>query len=226
MHRTRSRTSNKTTTRVERRRMRGTSARAEHIDIAKGISIVLVAMFHSPLEYYFNAVVEPMALFRLPLFFVLSGVFFSWRADAGTFLRKKADALLKPYAVVLGGLLLWHWVGGGDEIGRRFWGILYGNGDTIAWVPMWFLTHLFSVYAVAFFVCRITPLRVGWAPGVGLLLCLIVVAAFGIGALYGAEITVFGRVTVVPGLPFSLDLVVITGSLFIIRPRRKVPQRK
>jgi len=50
--------------------------RVEHIDIARGISITLVAMFHSHLKFSIPEVIEPMSLFRMPLFLVLSGVFF------------------------------------------------------------------------------------------------------------------------------------------------------
>jgi len=62
------------------------SGRVKHIDIAKGISIFLVALAHSThifaplvsskLIFYYQAVISPMSLFRLPLFFFLSGYFF------------------------------------------------------------------------------------------------------------------------------------------------------
>jgi len=48
--------------------------RVEHIDIAKGISIILVALFHSKLKLFAPDIINSMGLFRLPLFFFLSGV--------------------------------------------------------------------------------------------------------------------------------------------------------
>lgn len=50
--------------------------RVKHIDIAKGISICLVAMFHSKMKFYFPDIIEPMALFRMPLFFSYQEYFF------------------------------------------------------------------------------------------------------------------------------------------------------
>ena len=44
--------------------------RVEHVDIAKGISIAMVALFHSDLAFFIPAVVEPMSVFRMPLFLV------------------------------------------------------------------------------------------------------------------------------------------------------------
>jgi fucose 4-O-acetylase-like acetyltransferase len=59
--------------------------RVKHIDIAKGISIFLVAMAHgtpvfvplvsSKVIFYYQEVIGPISLFRLPLFFFLSGIF-------------------------------------------------------------------------------------------------------------------------------------------------------
>ncbi len=72
-----------------------------HIDIAKGISICLVAMFHSQLGNYYPSIIDPMGLFRMPLFFLLSGIFFSWNPEPHYFFTKKFDSLLKPYFVVL-----------------------------------------------------------------------------------------------------------------------------
>jgi fucose 4-O-acetylase-like acetyltransferase len=69
--------------------------RVKHIDIAKGISITLVAMFHGQLRFFFPEIIEPMALFRLPLFFLLSGVFFSWAASPKDFFNKKIRGYVK-----------------------------------------------------------------------------------------------------------------------------------
>lgn len=75
--------------------------RAVTIDIAKGISIALVALNHSAIPEDQIAVTDNFNLFRLPLFFFLSGIFFSSYASTGKFLLKKSDALLKPYFIVL-----------------------------------------------------------------------------------------------------------------------------
>ena len=140
------------------------NGRVKHIDIAKGISIFLVALYHSgpiygalahsKLSFSFNAVVEPMSLFRLPLFFFLSGVFFTWAVRPKIFLVKKSEALLKPYFSVLLLLFSISIAFGSDALLWQLAGIIYGNGDTIRWVPLWFLPHLFSVYLFTYVLFR------------------------------------------------------------------------
>ncbi len=71
--------------------------RIKHIDIAKGISITLVAIYHSKLSYYFPSIIGPMELFRMPLFFLLSGVFFSWQEKPKKFLIKQKPILKTSY---------------------------------------------------------------------------------------------------------------------------------
>lgn len=55
--------------------------RIEHIDIAKGIGIIFVAFTHSKLTTYFPLVNNLQEQFVMPLFFLISGTFFSNRID-------------------------------------------------------------------------------------------------------------------------------------------------
>ena len=63
--------------------------RIELIDIAKGISIILVAFAHSKLRPYLPELNNALSLFRMPLFFFLSGIFFSAAINPDIFLIKK-----------------------------------------------------------------------------------------------------------------------------------------
>jgi len=192
--------------------------RVVSIDIAKGISIFFVVLFHSNMKLYFPALIDGLSLVRMPLFFFLSGVFFSCALHPKKFIFKKADALLKPYFVVLISLFLlnillldrsipWH----------QLIGILYGNGDTIAWVPMWFLTHLFMVYVFGYILLRYfrfdrLPL---WVRG-GVLVMFISVGTLGIDYFRYADVEILWFLVAFPGLPFSMDLLLVTLFYFLL----------
>ena len=77
------------------------TGRVATIDIAKGISIILVVFGHSQLGHYYPNINNALGLFRMPLFFFLSGVFFNSNSTLVYFIFKKSDALLKPYFVTL-----------------------------------------------------------------------------------------------------------------------------
>lgn len=48
--------------------------RSLHIDVAKGISIILVALSHSNFIYFAPKFSSALALFRMPLILFLSGI--------------------------------------------------------------------------------------------------------------------------------------------------------
>ncbi len=190
--------------------------RIKHIDVAKGISITLVAMFHSKLRFYFPEIIEPMALFRMPLFFMLSGVFFEWDTSPKEFIIKKSEALLKPYFSVLFIILFIDFLLGGDALTYQLKGIFYGNGDTIKWTPLWFLTHLFAVYVFSYLVFRYGNLKKIGISALVLLVVFIVVGSIFVDCFWYQKVDFFSRTIELPGLPFSVDIVLITSSYFIL----------
>ena len=182
--------------------------RVEHVDIAKGISIILVALFHSRIYSLAPDIMNAMGLFRMPLFFFLSGVFFSASADTRTFLWKKSDALLKPYFATLLTVFLFTVLFGEEDLLRQLIGIFYGNGVTIQsrWIPLWFLTHLFLTYAFAYFIFRITNIqnkKVFFK--YALVVTLMVFGAQWIDVFWYLKFTLLGKEIVMPGLPFRSE---------------------
>jgi fucose 4-O-acetylase-like acetyltransferase len=192
------------------------NARVEHVDIAKGISITLVALHHSDLQPFVADATRPLGLVRMPLFFFLSGLFVAWAQPTGTFALKKADALLKPYLVVLLGLLAAHALAGRPGLATEAWGILWGNGYTIAWTPLWFLPHLFLVGVACHGLYRVAALGrwPGWAR-VGLVLALLAVGMVAIDAFWYPPDTRPVLSFDAPGLPLSLDLLPTTAAFFL-----------
>lgn len=55
--------------------------RIEYIDLMKGVCITLVVMFHSGITFHDNLIDPMLRVFRMPLYFFLSGLFFQkiWR---------------------------------------------------------------------------------------------------------------------------------------------------
>lgn len=193
--------------------------RVEHIDIAKGFSILFVAMFHSPFNSHLLDFFDSMALFRMPLFFLLSGVFFVACKSPKEFLLKKSEALLKPYFFVLLFVYMFYVALGANDLGGMLVGIFYGSGETIItkWTPMWFLTHLFVVYCFAYALFKF--FRFNAFPLVVRLVFLLIL--FFVGSLYvdffwGARVDIFSYSFVLPGLPFSLDLLFVTSFYFLL----------
>ncbi|APE01664.1 hypothetical protein BM526_07295 [Alteromonas mediterranea] len=129
------------------------SERVEYLDVAKGISIFLVASFHSEIREYLHSLFDVIGLFRLPLFFFVSGVFLSLKNDFSRFCIRKFDALLKPYLIILFALGCFSIIFRGDSILNLAW-ILYGTAETIKWAPMWFLPHLFIVSVMGYLITK------------------------------------------------------------------------
>lgn len=79
------------------------STRIEFIDLAKGFCILLVVWGHSmgPLgnpDYFLR---DAMSMFRMPLYFFLSGLFFKTYDGFPSFVKRKVNKLLIPF-------LFWH----------------------------------------------------------------------------------------------------------------------
>lgn len=77
--------------------------RIEWIDLAKGICMILVVWIHVRMQYRaahlagFNWYAQVCYYFRMPLYFLLSGLFFKRYDTFGTFLCRKTDNLLIPF---------------------------------------------------------------------------------------------------------------------------------
>ncbi|WP_196161276.1 acyltransferase family protein [Reinekea sp. G2M2-21] len=192
-------------------------SRIYHIDVAKGLSIFFVALYHSKVRLYLPDIVEPMALFRMPLFFFLSGVFLKWDSPPKQFFLTKTEALLKPYFIVLFFVLLFDVIFGNEELWPKALGILYGNGDTIDWAPMWFLPHLFTLYLFGYLLIHYFKFHT-----YPLLLIVLILSTFlfigsqSISLFWYKNVHLFDAFSQRPGLPFSLDLTLTTSVYFIL----------
>lgn len=124
------------------------SARNTTLDIAKGISILLMTITHMVVFSHYPAIRhinhEVLLVFKMPLFIFISGWLYSPKRTPGEFVAGKADGLLKPVATILGiGLLI---------VGIVQWssaqGLLANVTNTIFtlsyyFLPLWFPVTLF-----------------------------------------------------------------------------------
>lgn len=150
--------------------------RLHFIDIAKGIGIILVVMFHIPNiddittihGVYWGGYIN---IFYMPLFFLLSGLFFN-----PTKIKKRLLQLLFPYVgfmliatvlFVCKGMLL---DGGVDwqQVYAPIIGRTYGYPNT----PCWFLLSLMQIVLIACLEQR-------WFRGLGLLAVSLAVSIIG-----------------------------------------------
>lgn len=186
------------------------------IDIAKGISIVMVVLAHSELGRELPQVDSALSLVRMPLFFFLSGIFFLETRTFGDVVARRTESLLKPYFVTQLALFGWGLLQSRPDPLHSLAGIVYGVGPTIRWVPMWFLTHLWLVHVVAWALMRATRIS-GWPPArqAAFLALLAAAGAMTIGWFSPWHIDFAGVTRQLPGLPFSLDIVLVTVTFFL-----------
>lgn len=139
------------------------SPRFDYIDIAKSLGMLLIIWGHIHLVGWSNAFVYA---FHIPLFFFLSGMVFDERRYPNfvTFLKKKVVSLLVPYVIY--SVLTWVvWVLYIHMTGNRtvdIWMplaetfIAQGSGGFLVHnVPLWFVTSLFVVEVVYFFLTKL-----------------------------------------------------------------------
>ncbi|AXR06858.1 acyltransferase family protein [Salinimonas sediminis] len=186
--------------------------RIDHIDVAKGVSIILVAIYHSQLRLFYSDIMDALSVVRMPFFFFISGVFFSYKASFSIFAMNKFQALLKPYFFISLVVTVFYIIFRDIDV-ILLLGVIYATGSTLVWVPMWFLPHLFVVYVAAYIVKK--NINFIFTQRYTILL-----SAFSLllGVLYldWHSVTFLFYDIPIVGLPFSIDLLFITIPFFLM----------
>jgi fucose 4-O-acetylase-like acetyltransferase len=190
-----------------------TQQRLKWIDAARGIAILFVVLGHNSIP---RAVGNYIYSFHIPLFFMISGYLFAMKKyrEFPRFLRKKAATLLVPYVVFYAVMFIYFVLIGnryGETSGMSMWipvkGFFYSNSDNLQDIfrPMWFLTCLFVVEIMFFWIHRFVR------NGFQLALVLIVSSAIGF----------FSGLYLPFRLPWSMDTaftaVVFCGVGYLLR---------
>jgi fucose 4-O-acetylase-like acetyltransferase len=196
--------------------------RIEIIDVVRGISIILVIIGHLPSVFGYGGLLSDLSLFRMPLFFFISGTIFSVKKPVGFFILQKSDQLLKPYLVTLLFLVILNGISSNHVPLQELIGIAYGNRDTIEWKPLWYLTHLWLVFIFSYLFCKysnITERPFGQR-------IFIISILFIIGCLISnimspvtidlPQLSNTTQPTNSSGLPFRFESLLISASFFLL----------
>lgn len=196
------------------------SKRIAYLDIARGIGIVLVVLGHNDFEVISPFIQRLIYSFHMPLFFFLSGYFINAATPFLDFLKKRFHGLLKPFLFTI--FLIYFTSISFEKMGfntaiTRTVKSLYGSGHYLDWVQLWFLPHLFVVSLYAFFFIRLVSsrLRNRWITW-GILLASLAVAVPFLNTFYPFPFSFLGKDYQLYGLPYSLDLVLVTGFFFLL----------
>ena len=196
------------------------SERIEYIDIARGIGILLVALAHADVSIFSPYLHQLIYAFHMPLFFFLSGYFFNPDTPFWMLLKKRFNTILKPYFVTI--LLIY--IASISFSNMRFVNAfgriiksVYATGYYIDWVQLWFLPSLFVTSLFAFLFYRVVLIHIKnryirWL----ILLGLQALAVIFLDKFYPFSISLLGKNYELYGLPFSLDLVLLSGFFYIL----------
>jgi fucose 4-O-acetylase-like acetyltransferase len=196
--------------------------RLRFIDVAKGMSIVLVAFGHSHLVAMNGAAAgfnRSVALFRMPFFFFLSGLFFDVAKPFGTLVREKSDALLKPYVVTLGIVVLARALVADAALPGELARVLYGVGTAIdmPWAPLWYLTHLWVLFLYARGLVELaTAIDLPVGPRMGMLALQTIGGLSCLHLFRDVPIALAGMRAPLDGLPFSIDLLCVSSTYLLL----------
>lgn len=193
--------------------------RVRYVDIAKGIGIILVVMGHNDFSLISPFAHKLIYSFHMPMFFFMSGMFFKPDVPFWTFLRNRFNRILKPFLSIL--LLIYFASLSFSKISlvmasRRFLKAMSGSGYYIDWVQLWFLPHLFavSIFAYLFFkaVKRIHSVQWQWV----ILAIIYIVGVLSMKLFWPFELDIMGKTLTLYGLPYGLDMMVVSGFFFIM----------
>lgn len=180
----------------------GGKNRIQYIDLAKGICITLVVLYHVFYNlHYLPPVIKTLSLFRMPLYFFLSGLFFKeYEGFFGFFLRK-VNKLLIPffffYVVTSFAmpnilLLFGHTVIHKESLGiSGIWAFI--AKEEFSNSPIWFLWALFLVNI--YFYTILVPIK-KLTSNKNLIAMSITVIGFSIGFIGTAYLAVPPRINI------------------------------
>ena len=194
------------------------NSRNKHIDISKGLGILLIVFGHNWIVLdqkgeLFNIIYS----FHVPLFFFLSGLFFNPSRSLSSTIASKSDSLLKPYFVTLALLGVVYIIYNDSNFAYFFLKVLYGNGETIPWTPLWFLPHLFAVTIFSWLsIYALHKTKISNNLKYLLLFGSLIVGITLIDLFWMRDVIFWSNKYKLPGLPFSFDIIPITIFYFLL----------
>ncbi len=194
------------------------SERIAHIDVAKGISILLVVLLHTELKKFWIEIFDYMGLVRLPLFFVLSGVFYKYN-KLNYILSKKSNALLKPYFFTLLIVSFTAIVLYGHKELWQLKGVLYGTGILLPrmWYQNWYLPHLWLVFISVTIILNLLNIDINQKVKWVIISIMLMFLGYNLfDTLWFSDLQIFNINIKIPGLPFNADVIFSSLGLFLL----------
>ncbi|MCF0125447.1 MAG: acyltransferase [Clostridia bacterium] len=119
------------------------------IDIAKGITIICVVLYHIGVPDY---LIRLFNLFFMPLFIIISGILLDVKMSFRKFIRKKVRRLLGPFTIgiIIGFIIecfIYNFETAKSVISSGFY-----NFWIVSNVPLWFLLTLFYLMIIVYAV--------------------------------------------------------------------------
>lgn len=196
------------------------------MDVARGLGILIIVLAHGWFVASSPQLLYPLlGAFILPLFFLVSGVFFRADQPFWPMALRRADALLKPYFVTL---LLYVAVRAalrGQPLLPDVAGVLYASVATIPWQALWFLPCFWLVTLLAWPLLRLMQ-RLPASLRALLPLGLLLLGLWLLPRFWPLTLHVAGRSYALPGLPFSAELVPIGTAFFLLGSWLAEPLRR
>jgi len=126
------------------------SARIEWIDLAKGFCIILVVLYHvCNMMYMTYPLWVQTTAFRMPLYFILSGLFFKQYEGFIGFLKRKTNKLLIPFLFFM---LITSVIPYAFMNHRFSLEVLFSLREVVYNLPIWFLLCLFEINIIFYLI--------------------------------------------------------------------------
>jgi fucose 4-O-acetylase-like acetyltransferase len=201
------------------------------VDAAKGIGILLVVLGHNQINSYTHLFHFLIYSFHMPLFFILAGMFLKPEQSFWTLTKRRFLSTLRPYLliiVIIYAIYLFFSTMSITVILPRMLKLLFYSLPNYyeTWMPLWFLPHIFLLSLFAWIIVWLVYKRLGsiWLrlPFLaGMLFCGVLV----LNLSSKINFMLFDKLAIKGALPWSADLLLITGAFFLIgyELRRSLP---
>jgi len=206
------------------------STRAGWVDAAKGIGILLVVLGHNQINSFLPVFQQFIFSFHMPLFFLLSGMFFKPQTEFFSMAKRRFQSILLPYLMVLvliyATYLFFSTMPATQVLRRLAKSLIFSLPQYLEWLPLWFLPHLFLLNLFAWLVFWLVYQRL---PAIWMRLSFLA-GLLGCGVLVlraTAQIDFsFWGFRLQGGLPWNVDLLLVTVSFFILgyEMRQSLPE--
>lgn len=187
------------------------------MDVAKGLGILVIVFGHGWFVASSPDLLYPLlAVFILPLFFFLSGVFFKPDLSFTQNLVRKADTLLKPFFITMLLYVVARNLLRDQPLLPDIGGVFYASVDTIPWQALWFLPHFWLTTVYAWIFLRLVQqLKLSQTTCCALVSLQLLLGILVLDRFWQVPITVGGSTWMLPGLPFSLEITPISSAFFL-----------